>query len=739
MLKVMKLESLQSADLMNSKTDSLITLTRTWNEISNMLVEFESLEYCKEHKEEFKTTIDEFNESFQLLKSSIESGNDVPLTQVQKIGRNLLESLIGLLHKIDNLSIERIQQSLLKCRKALAVLQSAKSVDLLIQFENLVDVMQDCNRLLDVYARDLASQKHKNTILLCRSQINKCLRLMINVYQAEGLNETVTFQESMSYLIPRIQWCFSELYNLTEAPIPKEDEEKEMCDGQFVHRMDLILEMLACVKVEEFNDILPQIKGFIDELLCHAMAIAQVSIENDSENIKLNCHKVLHAYENIKKESASDTLDSGVRQLYSYSLAEALETLERHVNTALLNLVLEVFYDSHAPLKKLIQASCNISVTERYAKDLDELISKFDLHMDRIMQIGMFAMACSGDRKRILGIRSCLASLESLEPELVPAVTAYYIKNDQSLHRKYLKMLSDHWQSEVLELEKLIDGIVDPAAFCQVIQEEVYQMAALLKVSLRRDYMFIKTLSQGIYKKSSKLVKHLRISTREMEPCTSELKIPPIIEDLYYACEECYAASNVPSDGDDFVYHARLMKRCKLVVSLIKKLQPILNELMNRNNSLEEAKDCKAVTINSEQDMFENIDMKLNEIHLNDEADLLPYIEKGRKLHQDRSILYQTPRSEKKHLLKVFPKHSFKRKAQRRLFSRDDSVNEGDDNGHPLAPLENDTLGLEITDILEKLTSLSSTLVTFTGSDDEQCSPNSPNSNSVTCVEVEGV
>jgi hypothetical protein len=68
----------------------------------------------------------------------------------------------------------------------------------------------------------------------------------------------------------------------------------------------------------------------------------------------------------------------------------------------------------------------------------------------------------------ILGIRSCLESLKSLEDELVPALTAYYLNHNRSSHRNHLKMLSDHWQSEVLELEELIDGIVDPAAFCEV-------------------------------------------------------------------------------------------------------------------------------------------------------------------------------------------------------------------------------------------------------------------------------
>jgi hypothetical protein len=68
----------------------------------------------------------------------------------------------------------------------------------------------------------------------------------------------------------------------------------------------------------------------------------------------------------------------------------------------------------------------------------------------------------------ILGIRSCLASLESLEPELVPALTAHYNDRHQSQHRNHLKMLSDHWQSEVLKLEELLDGIIDPLAFFQV-------------------------------------------------------------------------------------------------------------------------------------------------------------------------------------------------------------------------------------------------------------------------------
>jgi hypothetical protein len=90
-----------------------------------------------------------------------------------------------------------------------------------------------------------------------------------------------------------MQWCISELLNVINASVSKEADEKEENGGQFVQKMDLVLEILASIKVEEeFNDIIPQVKHIIDELLCHAMAIAQVSVANDSADITVSCQKV---------------------------------------------------------------------------------------------------------------------------------------------------------------------------------------------------------------------------------------------------------------------------------------------------------------------------------------------------------------------------------------------------------------------------------------------------------------
>jgi hypothetical protein len=64
----------------------------------------------------------------------------------------------------------------------------------------------------------------------------------------------------------------------------------------------------------------------------------------------------------------------------------------------------QVFSEPYSPLKKLVQASYNIPVGECHAEDLKDFISVLDLHVDRIMQIGMFAMACSQDAKRMFSV-----------------------------------------------------------------------------------------------------------------------------------------------------------------------------------------------------------------------------------------------------------------------------------------------------------------------------------------------
>lgn len=72
--------------------------------------------------------------------------------------------------------------------------------------------------------------------------------------------------------------------------------------------------------------------------------------------------------------------------------------LERRVNEAVLKLCLQIFSDYTTPLDLLYDFCLNSK--EKDENKLDGLIADFDLHVDRIMQVGLFAIASTGDNKR---------------------------------------------------------------------------------------------------------------------------------------------------------------------------------------------------------------------------------------------------------------------------------------------------------------------------------------------------
>lgn len=78
---------------------------------------------------------------------------------------------------------------------------------------------------------------------------------------------------------------------------------------------------------------------------------------------------------------------------------------------------------------------------------------------------------------------------------------------------------------------------------------------------------------------------------------------------------------------------------------------------------------------------------------------LLPYLEKGMKLHQEHSILYRTPKTVKEnHQKSSTLYHTLTHRSQRRIFSRNESVNVDKCTETNLLHFSvDDSLGLEIT------------------------------------------
>lgn len=91
--------------------------------------------------------------------------------------------------------------------------------------------------------------------------------------------------------------------------------------------------------------------------------------------------------------------------------------------------------------------------------------------------------------------------------------------------------------------------------------------------------------------------------------------------------------------------------------------------------------------------------MKLDDTYLKTDTAFLPYLEKGKKLYQERNILYQTPKSVKKnHQMSSTVNQSLTQRTRRRLFNRNESVGTNKHTETTLLQFSvDDSLHLEIT------------------------------------------
>lgn len=72
--------------------------------------------------------------------------------------------------------------------------------------------------------------------------------------------------------------------------------------------------------------------------------------------------------------------------------------LERRVNEAVLKLTLKIFSEYTLLLDRIEEYCFNISNAEKPLVEFASLIEEHDFQVDRLLQIGVFAVSCSTDK-----------------------------------------------------------------------------------------------------------------------------------------------------------------------------------------------------------------------------------------------------------------------------------------------------------------------------------------------------
>ena len=153
------------------------------------------------------------------------------------------------------------------------------------------------------------------------------------------------------------------------------------------------------------------------------------------------------------------------------------------LHSALLRLIVLSLSQLHGPLDRLIHAilSSDKLHPDRLQDDLTELIESTDSHADRLFHIAHFAMYCTNDASTAQSLTNSLHLAQILEKELVPACLKLYFSHDDIGAKIQLRNLRSLWRTEIESIEAKILDIVDPTAFCIIVEAEARRIASAVK------------------------------------------------------------------------------------------------------------------------------------------------------------------------------------------------------------------------------------------------------------------
>uniref|UniRef100_A0A182WFS8 Serendipity locus protein alpha n=1 Tax=Anopheles minimus TaxID=112268 RepID=A0A182WFS8_9DIPT len=433
----------------------------------------------------------------------------------------------------------------------------------------LDSVCADLYRLLRIVHKHLIFDGNGNvgmleSCFLCITQIVMCVRWLEKTIctEMDPLSKRQGLPQARQCFLDRIIWCLERLKTVLET----DESPESITDSNFVSYLDLALSLIApltvasdaeCAEDEyesKYNEVIVEsgrIRSVVEALISQTFGFCNVLPEEDKKRITNICQKVLKECMALEREN--DGKDSCDKKLRVSVLESAIYQLETHVNECLIRLVYDTFGDTDRRLLTQLRTNISSSVSE---EQIDELTKPFDNFVERLMQIGLFAISYADNLKISASIRSCLASLEALDSYLIPSL---YVGTDNNS-----MVLEKHWLEESATLCVLVHKIIDTNAFALSLIELLDAAVDVLQHSFN--------LPQAL-----EMVRKAEIFLHHLEINSSEVNLQDEILNIHYVdyrtmVLECKAIVKC-AERDANIDQSRILKRFRVLQAKLRKIQ----------------------------------------------------------------------------------------------------------------------------------------------------------------------
>ncbi|CAG9788688.1 unnamed protein product [Diatraea saccharalis] len=467
----------------------------------------------------------------------------------------------------------------------------------------------------------------RDVYLLSTRQIIKCISNLLEVFKIES-KKAVYLKESRLFILERICWCMSKIDSVmkyvnecstTRSMNMNFTEDMFATPMYFVNWIDYTFDILSKLASTIYRtdyktdqklydlwkdvmiDHITSLHMCIDELLLSAMTLCKYCLDEDQPALKARCQVVLRETKVLFNELVTVDITKSVKitpeqlklpimpsnvNILIDVLKDVLYVLETNINTALLSLLIHCYAHCNSPVDVLkdhfAQRQDQFCPCATNVEDMDietcQYVKSFDLYNERLLQIGYFAVSCSSDQKRILSLRSCLSSLESLDPHLVPAIST-------APHDLHTTLLINFWKQEITDIRDTVFLIVDPVAF---VERCKLYMKELLLVIEKQNFDSCCDIWAVVINIGSLVYNFFSIyKLYEPDALMQSNELDDCLQSLDRAQRECKVVFNFLSKDEtsndvqkrsdcQTVDSEKLIIRVKLLYSLVKKIHELL-------------------------------------------------------------------------------------------------------------------------------------------------------------------
>ncbi|XP_003382439.1 PREDICTED: vinculin-like [Amphimedon queenslandica] len=416
--------------------------------------------------------------------------------------RGILQGVSHLLLVYDQYEVRKIIKTCEGVIDYIKVAEIVQSMEELLQFtKNLSPAITNMTKQVDGRREDLTNASHAAILEDESEQVKKGLPLLLSAMKAfvtikrDGRKGAEDAQENRNYIVGAITDSIREIIRVLQLTSPTEELGPLAGAGdegawgappgsiaaKVIQAKELLEETGKSTETDEAGIMA------VSSVTSEARILAQAFSPEKRAEIEKICDEIDTLAAGLAALQARGEGSSAEAKALAAAISQKLDVLEKALKTSTTANIVTEFKDPLRPLQNLTEAAQAAVGTPGRDEKFATRVSEFDKASIRMAETAHDFAKSGGvmDKKTANDIISTSGKAKALAPQVVHAARMLFNNPDNEVTKEHYGQIKDDYQGEVLKLQKLVDGAVDPVEFVSLSDEQIKREVEEAKAAIK--------------------------------------------------------------------------------------------------------------------------------------------------------------------------------------------------------------------------------------------------------------